>query len=40
MPKKQPKVPGTREITPNREQRRHPEQLDPARAKNGDPKKS
>ena len=25
MAKKQPRVPGTREIKPNREQRRHPE---------------
>jgi hypothetical protein len=26
MPKKQPRVPETRETRPNREQRRHPEQ--------------
>jgi hypothetical protein len=25
MAKKQPRVPGTREVKPNREQRRHPE---------------
>ena len=29
MSKKQPRVPGTREHTLNREQRRHPEKLEP-----------